>query len=264
VATDGSAAICARTESDKRCGEAGYLHRLRDSDFQPWRSVRSVRLPTAGPRHDLANLAARYRDYVKPSELQSLARSLGLTRDSLAAFGIGWSVPDRAWSFPMVDPSGAVLGIRLRRPNGSKFAVRGGKEGLFIPAVESTDNRLLICEGPTDAAALLDLGFRSEVGRPSCTGDVKLLVDLVRQRHQAEVVIVADCDEPGQRGADNLASVLVAYVAAVRVIRPPDGIKDTRAWLQAGGDRQAVEQAIEAVPARRLTVQSRRVAQHGR
>jgi hypothetical protein len=61
-------------------------------------------------------------------------------------------------------------------------------------------------------------------GRPSCTGGIKLLVELMLARKPAEVVIVADRDEPGRRGADNLASVLVAYTLAVRVVTPPAGI----------------------------------------
>jgi hypothetical protein len=56
-----------------------------------------------------------------------------------------------------------------------------------------------------------------------------LLVALVRRRLPPEVVVVADDDEAGRRGADNLASVLVAYAPAVRVIAPPEGVKDARA-----------------------------------
>ena len=54
LAVDGSVAICAWTESAKRCGEAGWLHRLRDDGWRlPRRRVRSVPLATTGRRHDL-------------------------------------------------------------------------------------------------------------------------------------------------------------------------------------------------------------------
>jgi DNA primase len=155
----------------------------------------------------------------------------------------------------MVSHDGAVLGIRLRRTDGFKFAVKGGREGLFIPSgVEAEAAPLLICEGPTDTAALLDLGFRNVVGRPSCTGGAKLLCDLTRRRRPSDVVIVADGDEPGRRGAGNLASILLAHAPGVRVIAPPEGIKDAREWLKAGGRREDVEKAIDAAPVRRLTV----------
>ena len=39
------------------------------------------------------------------------------------------------------------------------------------------------------------------------------------------VVIVADGDAPGQRGAESLAAVLLAYSAAVRIITPPAGVE---------------------------------------
>jgi DNA primase len=163
----------------------------------------------------------------------------------------------------MKDAAGAILGVRLRRSNGSKFAVTGGREGLFLPSMDTADRRLFVCEGPKDVAAMLDMGFFNIVGRPSCTGGINLLVDLARRRRPKEVAVMSDEDEPGRRGADNLASVLVAYVPVVRVILPPDGIKDVRQWLQAGGDRLAVETAIVAAPARRLVIETRRVA-HGR
>jgi 5S rRNA maturation endonuclease (ribonuclease M5) len=274
VSTDETAAICARTESAKRCGEAGWLHRLRDSPRQPVRrAVRRICLPLACPGTRFNELAGQFREAVDSCHLEQFADSLGLSVESLKALGIGWSWADQAWAFPMLSADGTVLGIRLRRETGKKFAVRGGKEGLFLPVGEaqgesgsvgsvrvgprgcySGDSTLLICEGPTDTAALLDMGFDNVVGRPSCTGGIKLLVELVRVQQPAEAVIVADTDEPGQRGASNLASVLVAYVPAVRVIQPPDGLKDARAWLQEGGTRQDVEKAIAAALVRRLTI----------
>jgi 5S rRNA maturation endonuclease (ribonuclease M5) len=209
------------------------------------------------PRTGLAKLAARFQAAVDANNLQGLAHSLGLSVESLRRLSIGWATEHGAWSFPMTDVAGRVLGIRLRRPNGSKYAVKGSKEGLFLPAgTEADSSTLLICEGPTDTAALLDLGFVSVVGRPSCTGGVKLLSELVRRRQPAEVVVVSDSDEPGRRGADNLGSVLVAYVPAVRVISPPADIKDVRAWLQVGGMRGDVEEVIDAAPVRRLTIRT--------
>jgi hypothetical protein len=44
----------------------------------------------------------------------------------------------------------------------------------------------------------------------------------------------------------------------VRVIVPPNGIKDARDWLRAGGTRQDVEEAIRAAAERRLRVSSKR------
>ena len=108
--------------------------------------------------------------------------ALGVSVESLRRLGVGWSAKHRAWAFPMSNAAGDVLGIRLRLPGGKKLSVKGGKEGLVHSRrgplrLPSGRLLLLIAEGPTDTAALLDLGF-SAVGRPSCTGGVKLLVEL--------------------------------------------------------------------------------------
>jgi hypothetical protein len=258
LAADESAAICSRVESKKRCGEAGWLHRLTSA---PWsgQCVRRLPLVASAGRNDLGRLAVEYQEAADQVPVLQLADSLGLSLTSLCQFRVGWSVEHRAWSFPMVDTEQNVVGIRLRRPDGFKFAVKGGKEGLFVPAnVFSESSPLLVCEGPTDAAALLDLGFPNAVGRPSCTGGIKLLVRLV-QRSPAKVVLIADNDEPGRRGADNLASVLAVYAPAVQVVTPPEGIKDVRDWLRAGAKQVDVERVIETAPALRLSVRGKAV-----
>jgi hypothetical protein len=154
-----------------------------------------------------------------------------------------------------------VVGIRLRTDSGFKFAVAGSKQGLFSPADLRVHDHLLVAEGPTDTAALLDLGS-SAIGRPSCTGGTGLLVALVGRFRPASAVVVADADEPGLRGAAALAGVLAAYVPDVRVIRPPDRVKDARAWKNAGPSADAVitqiSAAIAAAAPVRVTVTSRK------
>ncbi len=48
-----------------------------------------------------------------------------------------------------------------------------------------------------------------------------------------EVVVVSDNDEVGRQGATELADVLVLHFQ-VRVVYPPVGVKDLRAWLLRG------------------------------
>jgi hypothetical protein len=150
----------------------------------------------------------------------------------------------------MSDVSGGVLGIRLRAADGRKWSVRGGREGLFLPIDVPIAGTLLICEGASDAAALLDLHF-DVVGRPSCMGGVGLLIDFVEQFQPQNIAIIADGDGPGQRGARSLAAHLVGYVpGGVRIVTPPT--KDAREWVRQGADRLDVLDAIEAAPALQL------------
>jgi hypothetical protein len=262
------AAICARVESPKHCGEAGWLHVLRDDGpaWPTWRRTINVAIKSmsTGTEVDFAKLADEFQQAARPEDVAALAECLGLSAEGLGRLRVGWSKRNSAWSFPMVDVDGNVLGIRLRLPDGRKLAVPGGHEGLFIATDLDLAERVLICEGPTDTAALLDLGFPA-IGRPSCTGGAKLLVDLVEQRKPREVVIVADGDLPDQRGAQSLAVVLVAYAAAVRIITPPVGIKDARAWKLAGATAVDVQAAIDAAAVRQLNVAvtRRKAGRHG-
>jgi DNA primase len=167
--------------------------------------------------------------------LARLARHLGVFDETLRLLRVGWSHEHGAFSFPMHDALGAVVGIRLRKPDGSKFSVRGGREGLFFSTSPNPlcidPTVLLVVEGPTDCAAGMDMGFEC-IGRPSCTGSVQTLIDLLVLRKFDRVVIVADADGPGWTGADTLARRIIEQVVVrrVRVLPPPDQQKDLRQW----------------------------------
>jgi 5S rRNA maturation endonuclease (ribonuclease M5) len=256
---DGRFAICPRTPSPRRAGEAGYVHYLTNVfSRQPRRAEAIVRRQAAAAKVADAShvdsqpaLARFWESLVRECQsrlsdtaLQKLASNLGVSAGALRSLGVGWSAKHHAWTFPMRDARLQVTGIRLRRADGSKFCIKGSKEGLFIPNDfgQSTDSTLIICEGATDVAALLDCGFRAVIGRPSCLGGVKLIVELCRARRVSEVVIFADNDPPGQRGAQKLACELSLYVPKLRIVTPPT--KDVREWKKDGANRADIERAI--------------------
>src|SRR5690606_9675141 len=114
-----------------------------------------------GPTADFAKLAEACERaiHAEPFRLTRLAESLGLSIESLQRLGVGWAARHRAYTFPMRRGDGTICGIRLRSPDGRKYSVRGSKQGLFIPdGIDATD-RLLVAEGPTDTAAVLDWGL---------------------------------------------------------------------------------------------------------
>lgn len=251
VAADESAAICPRTESARRCGDAGFLHRLADEP-RPRRVPRVV-FRSRPPAPDLTDFALECRAVPSLVRLRDFAAELNVTASSLFAFRVGWSTGHAAWTFPMTDPTtGAVTGVRLRKPSGEKFSVKGGREALFLPDAIPDDDLLIVCEGATDAIAAHSVGFRFAVGRPSCTGGTAHLVALVQLRKPASVAIVSDNDEPGVRGAESLAWALALYAGDVRVICAPVGCKDMRDWVATGATRADVERHIRAADVRRL------------
>jgi hypothetical protein len=204
----------------------------------------------------MAAVAAACRAAVDRRELAALARRLGVSDASLDRLAIGWYEPSRAWSLPMSDGRGRITGIRLRTAEGRKFAVKGSRDGLFVPSDLDAHDRLLVAEGPTDTAALLHLGLAA-VGRPSCRGGTRPLTDLVRRLAPREVVIVADGDDVGQGGALALARHLALHARRVRVVTPPEGIKDARAWRRAGATGETLLGAIEAAEVHRVVVRAR-------
>ena len=262
VAADESAAICARISdgSVKPCGEAGWLHILRDDPN--WRDrprVRTVSLDAStGRRRDIGQLAADYAAAIQLCELEKHASDLGVSPESLARLRVGRAQEYQGFSYPMHNLREHVCGIRLRKWTGKKFSVRGGREGLFWPIGLGFSGQLLIDEGPTDVAAMLDFGFNA-IGRPNASGGAKFLTKLMTAKNVSDVVIVADVDAhgAGQRGAESLAARLLPLVPCVRIVRPPTGIKDVRAWKQAGAIRQDVLAAIDAAPVRTLRIRRR-------
>lgn len=255
VAEDGSRAICARVASDRRAGEAGWLHVLGASVLPPLRSQRrSVAIEIgAGDFEALAAAAERFDDLDGPRDCGELARELGVSLESLRRLRVGWN--GWAWTFPMVNARGATIGIRLRRPDGSKLAEKGSRQGLFIPLGGAGAEPLLITEGPTDLAAALDLGFDA-IGRPSCAGGIELISSYLRLTGRRDVVVFADSDNAGRHGAQALAKSM-ALVARVRISAPPVQFKDLRAWVRGGARREHVDGAIDAATAVELRLEVR-------
>ncbi len=259
------AVICSRVESAKRIGTkgAGWLHRLRDDD--QWKDRPRQRRVTiqalANQAISFDKMAAECESALGPHRRGLVAAELGVTVQSLDRLQVGWSERHRSFTFPMRDAYGNACGIRLRRLDGSKWAVKGSRQGLFVPRHFPIDDLLMICEGPTDTAAMLMLCFDA-VGRPSCNGGVSQLIDLVKHHRTKQVVIIIDADAPGQRGADHLAYRLAAYVPdGVRIVTPLVDAKDAREWVCSGASRLDILEAIDAAPALQLTYAVKAVAQ---
>jgi hypothetical protein len=186
---------------------------------------------------------------ITDEQVSELGAELGLSTEALAAFGVGWNREYSAYSFPMYDSANArIVGIRLRKPDGSKLAVRGSRHGCFLPhGVIPTGDSLAIVEGPTDAAAIFDWGFDNVIGLPSCHVLADWVLRFVRTK---EVVIFGNFDDPkerpdgstfcpGQESAERLAAAIADTGRPVKVVYP-SGHKDWRAWKNSGAKRARV------------------------
>lgn len=169
--------------------------------------------------------------------LNPWADRLGVSADTLVRLGCRLDdAGNLRW--PERDGEGSIIGWSTRFPDGSKKADGGCKRGLcyIVPlpdyAGTSRGEPILSVEGLSDTAVGIDLGYDA-IGRPSATGKNSLLVPLVSGRH---VVVVGENDSgAGRIGAEKCARALHPHAASVRVIFPPEGIKDVRAWIGADG-----------------------------
>jgi len=231
-------AICMRSESSRPTKNGGWLHRL-DEPLPP---VYVKPPPAPAATMDWDAYFAECRAQTTPERLQGLSDSLGVSWASLRRLGASWDGGHDAFAFPMYSTGFEVIGARLRTNDGAKLSVRGSHSGLFVPDAYLPDTLtdIMIVEGPTDAAAGLDLGFYT-IGRPSCSGSVEDTVALCRGLN---VVILADFDapkarpngttwKPGEQGAQALAQAMHKKAKSVKVTYPLQG-KDLRAWLNKG------------------------------
>jgi hypothetical protein len=210
---------------------------------------------------DFERLMKHFLNSFEP--LDKLAHDLGVDCDSLIDLEVGWNKPDKAWAIPMRDGDNKIIGIHLRSGDGSKKAVTGSRNGLFIPQIEP-QSPAYICEGASNTASLLTMGFYA-IGRPSCNSGGEMLKVALKRLGVSRIVVVADNDEikyppccfckgdgcedcewtgknkskgfyPGQDGAKKLKKEL--GLSSV-IFTPPNPIKDVRQLLQKLGVESA-------------------------
>jgi len=241
VSADGALVCCMRVKSDRPVRNGGWLHRIAATP--PPRPPCRVYVPASPePQRDWPALLERWASRTAAADFARLAHLLGVSAASLRRLRAALSDRPGVWAFPMFDAARQAIGIRLRAEDGRKWAVAGSHNGLFWPSDLAGAGPLLVCEGPTDTAALLDLGYDA-LGRPSCTGAIEMVIEAVRGLRRRDVVVVADADDPGIDGADRLARALTAAGRRPKVIRPLQG-KDARAWVRGGATRAVVDCAI--------------------
>lgn len=241
---------CMRVESPHTLKNGGWFHPFEGGQV-PVPEPRKKNLPPVPQSINPAKLLREWWTAGNTIQLSpvALAQSLGVRSEALASLGCVWAPPHRAWAFPMRDGYGEIVGIRLRSDDGRKWAVRGSKQGIFIPDTPP-QSVVYLPEGPTSTAAALTLGLYA-IGRPSCsTGGSELKVALKRLGVR-QAVIVADNDDrwnedlkrflkPGLDGAEKLATEL--GIKSI-VWTPPT--KDIREFLQQGGTAELVRSQIK-------------------
>lgn len=237
-----SCVICMRVVSPRpktfKGGEVGYIHPHPDPNNRPKFTSKP---PKQVPQINVKRVLSDWRRAYPNNYLPFLAHDLGVSIRSLEELGCQYAGDyHNAWGFLMKDGYGNPIGIRIRNLFGQKWAVTGSQAGIFIPKVPF-QYRVFIAEGPTDVAAGLSIGLYV-IGRPSCSGGVSHIVDWFK-KHRAvacEAVIIADNDEPGIKGAQELQRWLP--VPSCILILPS---KDLREAVKSGIDKSTIDSMIE-------------------
>jgi hypothetical protein len=226
---------CMREPSDHPSKDGGWYHPYshRHASFNP------PKRDIAPPLKNGGAMMVEWEDKFDHEKRHEFSKQLGVSVRALDNLWATYAPPHKAWAFPMRDANKEIIGIRLRNEKGDKWAVKGSRQGLFIPCEQSTSKILFIVEGPTDLCAALDLGLCA-IGRPSCNSSSEMIREYIRLNQINRCVIVTDNDKPGIAGAVRLGKEIKRpYVVFI----PPAG-KDLRSFLQLGGNKSIVEFSI--------------------
>ena len=254
---DGRVAACMRVESEKPLRNGGWLHHVGESGGSGGPALprgqrprlQGTRRGCEGTLFDAGAYHAALREKGDWRDVDGLALSLGLCPYALATLQPAWDHWHDAWAFPMRDGAGKVVGIRLRANDGRKWAVKGSREGLFFdPAVGRVPD-VMLCEGPTDTAAAISLGFVA-VGRPSCSGGVDQTRAFCVRHGVQRVIVMADHDAPHRRpdgsvwypGRDGAQRLVASLGLPFKMVMPP--AKDLRRWVIEGATVAAANAVV--------------------
>ncbi len=281
VARNGSAVWCGRASegSIEQNNGGQFLHILRDREDSPvWprRTEHRPKVSTKWPSGDIkpeskpptknwGRIAQQAFDHpTAEAARNTLAVMLGVAVDALCRLGVGWLPSQRCWTFPERDSAGSVIGISRRLSDGRKQRMAGSQSGLTFDPIGWMESLIepdfvLLVEGGSDTAALRSLGL-AVVGRPSNTGGIELLAELLRDVSVDRTIVVIGehdrkpheslspvvkrwhkptCDGcsacwPGKFGAVTTASKLAERLERpIAWAFPPENAKDARAWLNS-------------------------------
>jgi hypothetical protein len=230
-------AICPRVESDRKIGDAGWLHR-RDG-ASPDRVILRDAFRHTPPVRDFASdwsaaLRARTDD-----DMAALAQTLKLPLPTVGTVEVGawrWrSHGDEAatgWCFAMRGEAGALIGLKVRTFDGRKLCATGSRLGLiYARAFDPSKPTLVVTEGESDLMVAASWGLNA-VARPGCKAATQTVAALARGKR---VMLITDNDEAGRDGADCLRQAIEPRAKEVVTVTPP--VKDLRAWAQSGATK---------------------------
>lgn len=243
VDEQGTAAICQRIASDRKCNDAGYLHKLGHTRNQ---RMTTKTKPKPKDETDWHKAATRLASVIKEQDRRIADAMLGVPVGTIEKYMpmVGFNNEDihgQCWTFPMVNGAENVVGISRRYMDGSKKSI--GSNGLFVPQGWRDHTGIVyIVEGASDVLAMSAAGLCA-IGRPSNNSGIGMLIALLQDLDQSRTVVVV-----GERDANDYGlwpGLAACHVAKelkdsfrcsrpkmkVKWALPPEGFKDCRVYL---------------------------------
>ena len=228
ISDKGKYVCCARVESPIRLGDAGWIH----SNKTGQKVIKPI-------RHSPSDFMRVWKEADCEPNTKLLEKLCNINSETLNLFSIRYSGQKCCYLFPMRSgKTNEIVGIQERYLNGDKKATSGSKLGLFIPYKQTGEHwsvncpapTLVICEGLSDTATMVDLGFCA-IGRPTCSTGTEHILDFLSHDNFGKIYIAADNDMVGVNGAVKLRNAIRKYYATnVTIVIPPPGVKDVRDW----------------------------------
>ena len=160
-----------------------------------------------------------------------LAKKWNVSPTIISELGIGWD--GFAHTIPMYELD-KIIGIQRQFTAGYKCMVSGSQLGLIVPMTMYGGNVLFIPEGASDLACLLDMGLHG-LARPNALVGKELVYNWLKRYNPVykRIVIVADHDDAGIQGAEELANHIDSEAQRTTIWIPTQ--KDLRKEIEVDG-----------------------------
>ena len=195
-------------------------------------------------------------------EVEAVCAALGITTADLFPQGNGTSVKGRIVAkYPYVDETGALLfevvrfepkDFRQRKPDGRggwTWNLKGVRRVPYRLNELAGADEVFIVEGEKDVDNLRALGF---VATTVPGGAEKWRAEYADAfRDGQDVVVIADNDDAGMKGAHKIAAALRGVVASVRILELPDlpAKGDVSDFIATFNDREAAAERLAIMAA---------------
>jgi 5S rRNA maturation endonuclease (ribonuclease M5) len=181
---------------------------------------------------------------------EAVARAAGLELRELFTEN---SEPQIVETYDYTDEAGKLLyqvvrlspkGFRQRKPDGKggwSWSLNGTRRVLYCMRGISAAEMVLV-EGEKDVQTALRLGFMATCNAGGAGKWRDEYSEVLRGKH---VVVIPDCDEPGRKHAQQVATSLHLRAASIKILELPKA-KDLTEWVeQQEGDAEYLKLFIE-------------------